>query len=160
MSTGEHHERDREMSENTKSIALAAVVIAALGATICYLVDKGAKAHPLAARPHLLDRVRAQSSLAPVVPVPQQVAGNAQGARTRYAAALQLRFQRRGKAVSFSAVGPEATTFRMTYPASGADEKHMEDIKRAEPFHREIRGRGFTRFEIWVGERQTWAKPL
>jgi hypothetical protein len=82
------------------------------------------------------------------------------GSRMRYAAGLERRFQRRGRQLTVQAIGPDGTTFQLSYAASAADQKHLDELQRAEALHRELRARGFTKMSLRIGDREVFGKNL
>ncbi len=157
---------------NQKSVALAAFVIAALAGTIYGFARHGAKLHPSLppgpyhAAPaahgshdgHDHDRSAKIELRRPrdVKVFPPTSAGG----RMRFAAGLERRFQRRGRDVAIQATGDDSTTFQLTYSANAADQRHLEELKRAEGLQRELKGRGFTKLVLRVGDREVFRKEL
>jgi hypothetical protein len=155
------HGHPEGFTPNQKSVALAVFVIAALLATGFFLVKRGeylqrhapGAAHPAVAR-------QAEAAPSPraereVVFPPGQL-----GARMRFAAGLQRRFRRRGRELTIQATGKEGAVFQMTYAASAPDQKHIDQLQRAEGLQRDLRARGFTKLSIRIGDREVYGKDL
>jgi len=48
----------------------------------------------------------------------------------------------------------------MEWPATAPDLDHIEQLKKADPFFKELRSQGFTSMVLAVGPRVVWSKDL
>ncbi len=80
--------------------------------------------------------------------------------RQAFAAELAQRFAKKGKLIRAEASGADGARFELSWPAKGADLNHVEQIKRAEPFHSRLRLLGFRSLVLKVGERVVWSGKL
>lgn len=162
------------MTSTRTSLVLAGAVVVAMAGTIAYLISTSPSYTPIAdqrPRSSVSSTGRARSST-PVRRAPRDrsrikfadaardAAPGGLGERAGFAAQLTDRFQRRGRKLRAEATGEESRVFRITWPTDAPDPGHLEGLKRAEPYHRQARGLGFRRFELWVGDRQVWGKDL
>ncbi len=80
--------------------------------------------------------------------------------RIMYAATLSSRFQKRGRTLVVEATGPEHRVFRFAWPPDKVDKQHLETLKKAEPLFRDLKGRGFTKVIMQIGEQEVWTHDL
>jgi hypothetical protein len=144
-----------------KSLVLAAFVVVSLLGTIVYLTRSAPAFSTEADTPAARAEERHPSASA----VREKRSARSLhrrpvSARERFAIALYRRFHQRGQAVTVEATGREATLLQMTWPEGSVDEQHMGQLKRADPFYRELRSHGFGKLILRVGERVVWTKDL
>jgi hypothetical protein len=159
---GHDHAHGEGWTPNQKSVALAAFVIAALLATGYYLVKRGEKLHGgahaaaekvVGAEPH-----GTKADVAIRRPTKAYPEGGI-GGRQRFADQHERRMKRRGRDLKVQATGNEGTIFELAYSPNAADQ-HLEELKRAIPFQRHLRGLGFKKMVLKVGTREVWSKDL
>jgi hypothetical protein len=137
------------MSEVKQSLALAAAIVVALAISIWIMLPPAPKPVPGSA-----------AGGVPNVRSPSAAVITSEVERQKVAWTLQQRFTAKGRVVSVTTDGPEATTFRMRWMPGAADRAHTEELKKAEPFHRELRSHGFRQLALQVGPRTIWSKDL
>ena len=83
-------------------------------------------------------------------------------ARVSFATKTYRRLRARNYAVRIAAIGANGAIFDLSWPEElgAADRKHQRQLKSAEPFHNELRGRGFRLMRMRVGKRVVWSKKL
>jgi hypothetical protein len=146
------------MSTNAKSLTLAVALVVALLGFVTYLVRfSGASEHhaPGVAGEHGEHAGAAETRHRVIRPEERGPAG-----REFYAQRLQARFTRKGQRVEVKAGGADNTVLEMVWDPRVRDREHIEQLKKAKPFHHELAGRGFRSLTLKLGPRVIWSTEL
>ena len=163
------------MNSSTKNVWGAIVVFAAmvLGLAALLVTTSGRPAAPAApasglteARPSQPPSVPRRPSMPELRRQPRPLGPgfarprNDTERRQLYARGHEMRFARRGQQIHVQAEGPDATSYQISWPPQAPDHSHIEQLKHAEPFHNELRMKGFRSLVLKIGPRVVWSTEL
>lgn len=150
------------MSENTKSVIIALLVVAGVAAGITILTRQG-----LLHRRIIVTRSTVSSPSNAVIPTrsrPALIRGRddkgSKHPRLEYAEWLERGLRDKGRTLTVRATGQDHAILELSWPEDQVDTEHMEQLKKAGGFFERLRFLAFSRLVMRVGSQQVWSKDI